>query len=79
MTQPEIEAAHWPGRGEWFGAVEVWVAEETEFEVLTVEVVGSDIWPVGVNEPWIVVQFEPWVGAVTEPEVWAVVVFVPEV
>lgn len=30
-------------------AVEVWVAEETE--VLTVEVVGSEVWPVGVIEP----------------------------
>lgn len=33
--------------------------EETEFEVLTVEVVGSEVWLVEVTEPWIVVPFGP--------------------
>lgn len=37
----------------------VWVVEETEFEVLTVEMVGSEVWPVEVTEPWIVVPFGP--------------------
>lgn len=50
MTLTGADAAHLPGGGEQFGAVEVWVAEETEFEVL-VEVVGSEVWPVGVTEP----------------------------
>lgn len=36
--------------------------ETVEFEFLTV-VVLSAVWPVGVTEPWIVVQFGPEAGA----------------
>lgn len=46
-------------RGEQFGAVDVWVAEETQSEVLPVEVVESEVWPVEAIELWTVVQFGP--------------------
>lgn len=56
-----------------------WAVEETGFEVLIVQVVGSEVWPVGVTEHWNVLQFGPWLTVVTEPEVGAVVATVPEV
>ncbi len=43
------------------------------------EVVGSEVWPEGAIEPWIVVQFGPWAVVVTVPEVGAVVAIVPQV
>ncbi len=48
---------------------------------MTVEEVQSEVWPVGVIEPWLVVPSVPWVEVVTEPEVeaavWVVAVMGP--